>query len=67
MNLSLDTLTELMFDLNYEFLIDIHDELKEDCYYLGLFQFSQSPQFIQTILDNVIFDEMVDDDEFITD
>ena len=55
-NLSHIELIELMIDFNLDFLIDVHESLKERYFHAGLMQKSNSPDFIHTIFDHFKFD-----------
>lgn len=46
---------ELMFDWNSEFFLDLHNELKNKYSDLGLFVYSESPDFIHCIIRNARF------------
>ena len=54
-------LKEIMIDFNLDFLIDVHENLKERYYYTGLMQKSKSPDFIQTIFEHFKFEYIMDD------
>lgn len=69
MDLSLDTLKELFFDYNSNTLLDIFDELKDIAQNHGLMINSKSPDFVQIIIDNLIFmnDNYEEDDYILSD
>jgi hypothetical protein len=63
-------LKEIMIDFNIDFLIDVHDFLKDRYHLTGLFQKSKSSDFIHTIFDHFYFeydDETPDDDDDVED
>jgi hypothetical protein len=61
MDLSLDQLRELMFDYNSEFLIQYYENViaQNDRYVCN----KSSSEFIQIILNNITFEEIVEDDD----
>ena len=64
MDLSLDSLKEIFFDYNSDTLLDIFDETKVKAYDIGcMIDNPKSPEFINIILDNLIFLEDSSDDE----
>jgi|TARA_Y100000389_G_scaffold105527_1_gene102436 hypothetical protein len=56
MFLSETQLKEIMIDFNLDFLLDVHESLKEKYFYTGLMQKSKSPDFIHTIIDHIKFE-----------
>ncbi|QOI90221.1 hypothetical protein QKU58_gp110 [Pyramimonas orientalis virus] len=64
MDLSLDTLKELVFDFNSDCLLDLYDTVKEESTSKGIFLMNRdSTDFVQIILDNVTFYKIQDDDD----
>lgn len=53
-NLTQDGFKELLVDFNLDYLLDLHDELIEKNYYLGIMQKSKSNNFIHCILESFI-------------
>ena len=70
MDLSLDVLKEMVFDYNSDFLLDMFEQFKEDCFQENLLTMGGkvSSGFIQIILDNIhLYDIHEDDDDFNSD
>ena len=66
MELSLDELKELVFDFNSSYLIEYYQSLSEQN--VNFAKNGNSCEFIQIILDNLQFEEIVDeDDEYLSD
>jgi hypothetical protein len=55
---SVDELKELLIDYNLTFLLNTHEHLCEKYAYFGLLTNSQSPWFIQTMVEHVIFENV---------
>lgn len=65
MNLSLDEFREMMFDINSDVLLDLFEDLQTSSH---LLQNCKSHEFIHTILNNIYFDEIEeDDDDYLSD
>lgn len=60
MNLSLDELREMMFDINSDKLLDLFYDIQTST---NLLHECKSHEFIQLILNNMYFDEIEEDDE----
>lgn len=63
MDLSLDTLKELFFDFNSDSLLNTFFDIKERSEFLGSMINSKSPEFIDIILNNVVFIYDIDNDD----
>lgn len=62
MHLSLDELRELVFDFNSTYLINYYYDLTHSYDYMYLSR-DNSTEFIQTILNNIHFDEILEEEE----
>lgn len=49
-----DCFLELMHDFNIDFLLDLHEDIREKYFYLGLMQKSKSIDFIDCIMNSVV-------------